>query len=488
LRIVLLDLDDQFRFWARTLLYRQGAGDVLSTADPYEALQGLEKKAAQIALIDINLQNPSTAEVVQGLRSRKLSPLARMPVLLLAKAGDKELIATAGKGGIEGVIDKPISEGAFLMRVTRTLLKPERMVFADPPAGDERRQATRNADDRITQGVPPSAAETTARSGASATPPREHATAGPRVVAIKMGSWRALDAGESSPPPAPPKPASRDLGDDPVKAAPKPAVRDLGDVTKPTAKPDAAPTKPAAKPAAAKPPAPPVAKPAAAAKPAPPAKVEVKAPPPPAPDAQPQKQNVDSWREALTDEKKDALQEKAGRDIDIPKILEDHLTWLESGGQTGNRARLESLDLSGADLSNVNLSNANLRGIDLSDSNCAGARFTAAEMRRAKLSSARLAGADLSYAVLRHADFSVADLTQSLMVGSDLAGAKFAKAKLKAADLTNASLLGSDLSNADLKETTGLVQRQIVKAYGDATTKLPAGLALAKPEEWADQN
>ena len=94
--------------------------------------------------------------------------------------------------------------------------------------------------------------------------------------------------------------------------------------------------------------------------------------------------------------------------MDLKKILDEHLLWLN--GEGGSRA-----DLSFANLSNANLFGANLRGANLRD----------ADLRRADLSGANLRGADLSGANLR---------------GADLSGADLSFANLSCANLSNANL------------------------------------------------
>ena len=79
--------------------------------------------------------------------------------------------------------------------------------------------------------------------------------------------------------------------------------------------------------------------------------------------------------------------------MDLKKILDEHLLWLN--GEGGSRA-----NLSNADLRDANLSNANLRGANLSN----------ADLRNADLRGANLSNADLFGANLRGANLSNADL------------------------------------------------------------------------------
>ena len=74
--------------------------------------------------------------------------------------------------------------------------------------------------------------------------------------------------------------------------------------------------------------------------------------------------------------------------MDLKKILDEHLLWLN--GEGGSRA-----DLRGANLFGANLSDADLRGANLSDADLPGADLSGANLRDADLSGANLRGADL---------------------------------------------------------------------------------------------
>jgi len=91
------------------------------------------------------------------------------------------------------------------------------------------------------------------------------------------------------------------------------------------------------------------------------------------------------------------------------KILDQHKTWVESGGENGERA-----DLSGVNLSNADLTGVNLQGAVLKRSNLSGADLSMANLRGANLMQAicatpicwgtELRGTDLMGAVLYGAE------------------------------------------------------------------------------------
>ncbi len=444
-RILLLDLDDQFRFWARGLFNRLGVAEVISTASGFDALHALDRTDATLAMVDLQIKGMTAAEFIKAVRGKRR--LGNLPVMLLVKTQDKQAIYDASLEGIEGIIVKPIAEKAMLSRVVTTLLQPQRIVLNESFAGPDRRNLPR---------IDPEPAKP-----AAAPVPRTKAV--PTIAAKPVGKARPKPAGAVLKPQGKGAPARREAAPtrpvEPLETAPvdkKPKVRgwDEEDV-------------------AATPPPVEVRDYAAEIKETPKAKAASK----------------EDWDAAVAPKPKKEKKKKKTREpsIDLPGILEAHQAWLASNGQEGEKARLEGADLAGADLAGANLVNASLRGANLSDSDCSGAQMTSAEMRRANLSGASLAGADLSYATLRHVNLTLADLSGASLVGADLAGATFAKANVQQADLTSASLLGADLDNADLEKATGLTQTQVGKAYGTKTTKLPAGLRAGSPEEWSEK-
>ena len=104
--------------------------------------------------------------------------------------------------------------------------------------------------------------------------------------------------------------------------------------------------------------------------------------------------------------------------MDLKKILDEHLLWLN--GEGGSRANLSDADLSDADLSCANLRNADLRCANLSDADLRGADLFGANLRGANLSDADLFGANLRGANLRNADLRNADLCRADLCGASI--------------------------------------------------------------------
>ena len=126
--------------------------------------------------------------------------------------------------------------------------------------------------------------------------------------------------------------------------------------------------------------------------------------------------------------------------MDLKKILDEHLLWLN--GEGGSRA-----DLSGANLRGANLRDADLRCADLRGADLSGANLSCADLSGANLRGADLSGADLSGANLFGANLSDADLS-----GANLRGANLRDADLRCADLRDANLSCADLRCASMDQ------------------------------------
>ena len=138
--------------------------------------------------------------------------------------------------------------------------------------------------------------------------------------------------------------------------------------------------------------------------------------------------------------------------MDLKKILDEHLLWLN--GKGGSRANLCYADLSGADLRCANLRNADLRNADLRCANLSDADLRDADLRCANLSNADLFGANLRGANLSDANLRNADLRNADLRNADLCRADLSNADLSGADLRCANLRNADLSNADLRRAS----------------------------------
>jgi uncharacterized protein YjbI with pentapeptide repeats len=176
---------------------------------------------------------------------------------------------------------------------------------------------------------------------------------------------------------------------------------------------------------------------------------------------------------------------------DLDEILRRHLQWLDSDGETGERADLSGANLRGAELKQADLAQAFMSAANLTYADLASAKMSGADLRNAILSSpqsksqlrrtgipappglltglsydssnsrfpcaagwagpqgpANLAHADLLNADLSGAHLEAANLDSSNLRGALLRGAFLTIANLSHANMTDASLNGASAENA----------------------------------------
>lgn len=114
--------------------------------------------------------------------------------------------------------------------------------------------------------------------------------------------------------------------------------------------------------------------------------------------------------------------------------------------------------------------------------------FSYMEARGLNLSGARLRQANLSLSVMNRTRFTNADLrdvdaygavfSSARFGGANLTNANFVGTYLEGADFSGARLDGVNFSGAQMQRATGLTQRQLDRACGDAETRLPGSLRI----------
>ncbi len=444
IRILLLDSDDQFRFWARGLFKQQRVADVFSLSTA-EGAPEMTRRGADVVLLEMAAGDLSCLTYLQWLRNPKTSPAPGLPVVVLVKSLDIILLRRLCQLGIQIALNKPVS-GEILLKATLAALRnPSRLVpVPDAPALSPAASPPPPAEKKP---LAPPRPRTVASPGVAARPmghdgglvdyarlPHGHAIAGQAHRSVGGTAQRLPDLDEV---PAP-KPVQRiDMDDAPSLAAPeKPGWGDALDAappSRPSQKLDiAAPVK---------------------ATPKERETLEVREVSPPALDAEP-----------------------PGPDLE--KIIEDHAIWVRSGGGDGQRALLEKQDLSGRDLRDCLLNNANLRHCDLSTCDLSQAQLHGADLRYAELTGSVLSGSNMAVARLRHAKLRGCRMDGVNLKGADLAGADLSGVVLGDAELAGVNLLGADLSEADLSAARGLSQTMLDGVLGNTKTRLPPGLFL----------
>ncbi|MFK0335797.1 pentapeptide repeat-containing protein [Agrobacterium sp. 16-172Ci] len=177
-----------------------------------------------------------------------------------------------------------------------------------------------------------------------------------------------------------------------------------------------------------------------------------------------------------------------GSNLDSAMLYGTDFTYTDLRGSSLKGANLEKAKLIRTALGEANLQGANLTKVeayrsDFSAADATNAKFVNAEMQRTKFENTKLDGTDFTKAELGRADFEGATLNGSKFSLTNLSRARFGGAKLGGpVDFTSAFLLLTRIEGVDLSAATGLDQKQIDIACGDAKTKLPNGLTA--PASW----
>jgi len=426
-RILVVDHDDQFRFWARGLFKHQGASEILGTSSPADARELALRHDIHVALLEFGREEPGWLGFLTWLRDRRGSPCPNLPVLLMAKTVDTEMMRLASGLGVHGLLRKPLSGDSLLKSVSKALTNPCKLVWSGNGA---------RPDEPAAKSPPPPPR--------APVPPRRAVEIGEAkaVLPRRAGTGAALPGAR----PLPAGGGARGVyGDDePPAEKPKIAIEliEVETFAKPAATEDDEGWGEAA----------------AAGKRRRRSDDDSGFEPPPGKAAKP------------------VAEAPAG--LDVGQMLQDHALWVQSAAAQGKRAALEGEDLSCQSFTEAELSNAVLRRCDLSGSDCTGARLQSADLRNAELIGCTLIDSNMALARLRHATFRGCRFDRANLKGADLAGADLSEAKLGDADLTGANLLGARLAGADLSGVAGLTQAQLESAIGDAKTRLPPGLYL----------
>lgn len=450
-RILIVDRDEQFRFFARGLFSHHRVREVQSIAHVTEIPRVLARHEIHVAFVELTHEETGVAHMLQWLRNDKDSPAPGLPVILLTKTLDKAQLARVGVFGIHGILQKPVSGEKMLKAVIGMATNPRMFKTAGESvatvAGLPKSQGlsfeARPLSSLRSDGVPsmaPAAGRT------PAIPPNPRMAVRPTgkgsetlTKPAQAGAGCIEPAGEAPAPPprfsvpievaeTPLLPGSREWPDEPPTARPQSSPLEVVGISE-------------AKPVAAAP----------------------------------------AFAEAVLPSKRKEAAEESGPSI--ADILEAHARWVHDGGRDGRRANLEGRDLCGLALAGVVLTSAMLRRAVLSGCDFTGAEMHGVDLRNAEVLGGTFVGANLAVARMRHARLCGCLFAQASLRGADLGGVDLTEAKLGDADLAGAILLGARLAGADLSAVSGLTQGQLEGVEGDARTRLPPGLFLPRPDD-----
>jgi uncharacterized protein YjbI with pentapeptide repeats len=158
-------------------------------------------------------------------------------------------------------------------------------------------------------------------------------------------------------------------------------------------------------------------------------------------------------------------------------------TSLLSGARLDDLALESPIPLPGIDLTGAMLPGAKLQSIDLTEAQLEKANFTGADLSGAFLKGARMQNILLEDAVVKGTDLQGADLTDAFARRANLDGANLSKATLTNAYLVEANLSNANLQDADLRsaDLSGAIfnNTSLNGARYNKVTKFPAGFDAA---------
>jgi len=138
--------------------------------------------------------------------------------------------------------------------------------------------------------------------------------------------------------------------------------------------------------------------------------------------------------------------------------------------------------LNGAHLADTNLYLSSLIAVRLDSANLSGADLSRSYLWHANLSCTNLNNANLHLASLVSANLSGASLVSANLADANLLSANFDSVNFTRARLDSADITGARLNGANLEEVIGLTREQIESAWIDERTRLPKELEKVKPE------
>jgi len=138
--------------------------------------------------------------------------------------------------------------------------------------------------------------------------------------------------------------------------------------------------------------------------------------------------------------------------------------------------------LNGAHLADTNLYLSSLIAVRLDSANLSGADLSRSYLWHANLSCTNLNNANLHLASLVSANLSGASLVSANLSDANLLSANFDSVNFTRARLDSADITGARLNGANLEEVIGLTREQIESAWIDERTRLPKELEKVKPE------
>ena len=138
-------------------------------------------------------------------------------------------------------------------------------------------------------------------------------------------------------------------------------------------------------------------------------------------------------------------------------MLNDHMSWISSWGETGKLAEFNDWNLDNSNLQVVDLSMAKFHHASLKNANLSGVNFFKAEIYYTNLKGANISKGNLGYSQCEGSNFADANLEGANFEGANLrktnfTGANLQGARFKGADLSFSQIVDANLENADFRD------------------------------------
>lgn len=511
--IFLCDPDPETIDTAQHTFKHAGVSKFFATPSHREALKQISKLKPDLVLIAMQFSDINGIQLIQKIRSMDDGVFYKTPILIMLSKTSQNLMREACRAGIEGALRKPLA-GDKLLRLSRAvMIKPRRFIHVRHYFGPERRTNAPDKfdgeDRRKTLKFPSDATTGTRASATIAT--RSDAPAVPRGQVLNaparnrgadaVGQTLNIGGGKSSAKTFAKAKSEFDLLDGVVHQGDKKtrtdfdfgieevkkSSRDIDFTSEEIKRPkadydftsqerpqvkneidftsqDKIETKPNVdfsshdKPALKQPDVPTATE-----------KPEAKAAdiPAPAPQASAPEQVIEPANK--TGPKEDKFEEV----VDLEECLEDHKTWVNSGGKLGKQANRPNSDFRGKELEDADFTKSILPRSNFEDVNCKGVVLRKSDLRECTFKNALLNSADLRVCLLRKADMRNARMDNANLLGADLSGADLQGAMMRKVNLSGANLTRTDLRGVNLVSAQGLIPEQVRRAITDKTTRLP---------------
>ena len=139
LHILIIDTDLDFLSWSDGTLRNAGVTEVRCTMVGSDANNILRQFPADAVVLDLDLEDGTSLDVLSQLRDEGTCPNPNIPVVLKADPANIYKIREACNIGVESLFRKPVDTKTFLSRVRGAVRAPRRLVAAETYFGPDRR-------------------------------------------------------------------------------------------------------------------------------------------------------------------------------------------------------------------------------------------------------------------------------------------------------------------------------------------------------------